>query len=286
MDSIVVGLREGDELLIVCDSEDDPVATDAPPEADVIVAGDPVGCSGKAHALATGMEQATSDIIVWSDDDVDRDDDGEWLERLVEHACRNGAATEVPVFVGGGFWPLFEPVFMLTVTYDVLSGSHVWGGGVAFDRTTIDEEQFLRELRRTVGDDILLSEYLTDSWIDRDHVRQVEVPGDPQSIYHRVVRWIRPSYVYHPRSFFAGIAVFLSLALGAIVFPVVGILITTFVGLWLYRAAGIRRASVLLSYPSFVLLPVLLVLGAVAPTFRWGNRKYKWRKQFDVTVYS
>ena len=167
---------------------------------------------GKAHALATGMEEATSDIIIWSDDDVDRDDDGKWLERLVEHARRDGAATEVPVFIGDGFWPLFEPVFMLTVTYDVLSGSHVWGGGVAFDRTTIDEEQFLRELRRTVGDDILLSEYLADPWIDRDHIRQVKVPGDPQSIYHRVVRWIKPGYVYQPRSFLAGIAVFLVLS--------------------------------------------------------------------------
>lgn len=183
-ESILVNLREEDELLVVCDSEDDSVVIDALPETEVIVAGSPSGYSGKAHALATGMERAASEIIVWSDDDVDREDDSEWLERLVKHARREGAATEVPVFVGGGLWPLFEPVFMLTVTYDVLSGSHVWGGGVAFDRTTIDEELFLRELRQTVGDDILLSEYLTDSWVDRNHVRRVEVPGDVQNIYH------------------------------------------------------------------------------------------------------
>ncbi|WP_247001258.1 glycosyltransferase [Halosolutus gelatinilyticus] len=286
MDSIVAGLRDTDELFIVCDSEDDPIWTAAPPEAEVIVAGDPVGCSGKAHALATGMERATSEIIVWSDDDVDRDDDGEWLERLVEHARRDGAATEVPVFVGDGFWPLLEPVFVLTVTYDVLSGSHVWGGGVAFDRNVMDEEQFLRKLRSTVGDDYLLSEYLDDPWIDRGHIRRVEVSGTLREIYHRVVRWIKPGYVYHPLAFTAGIGVFLALALGAVVFPLAGISITTLVGFWTYRAAKIRRPSVFLSYPSFILLPILLVLGAVAPTFRWGNREYRWQGKFDVTVYS
>lgn len=286
MDSLVTGLRDEDELLIICDSKNDPVTAAAPPEAEVLVAGNPVGCSAKAHALAIGMDQATSDIIVWSDDDVDRDGDGEWLERLVEHADKDGIATEVPVFVGGGFWPLLEPVFMLAVTYDVLSGSHVWGGGVAFDRTIIDEEQFLRDLRRTVGDDYLLSEYLADPWIDQNHVRRVEVSGKPQDIYHRVVRWIKPGYLYHPLSFTVGVVVFLALAIGAVAYPVVGIPITTLVGVWVYRAAGIQRASVLLSYPSFILLPILLILSAVAPTFRWGNREYRWREKFDVTVYT
>ncbi len=286
MDSLLTGLRDGDEFLIVCDSEGDPVMTDSPSEATIIAAGDPDGCSGKAHALATGMEHATDEIIVWSDGDDDRTSDADWLERLAAHANADGAATEVPVFVGGGVWPLFEPVFMLSATYDILSGSHVWGGGVAFDRTEIDEVQFLRELRQTVGNDSLLTEYLDTPWVDRDHVREVEESGDIRDTYHRVVRWIKPGYLYYPFRFTAGIVVFFAIALAALYFPIAGFTLTTLIGMWTYRAAGTRRLSVVLSYPSFVLLPVLLTLGAVAPSFRWGNREYRWHGKFDVTVHS
>ena len=55
-------------------------------------------------------------------------------------------------------------------TNAVLSGDHVWGGGVAFDRTEIDENQFLTELRQTVGDDSLLSTYFDESWVASDHI--------------------------------------------------------------------------------------------------------------------
>ena len=75
MDAVVDGLRERDELLVVCDREDDPVTTDAPASATVVVAGEPEGCAGKPNALAAGVERATHDIVVWTDDDVPRSGD-------------------------------------------------------------------------------------------------------------------------------------------------------------------------------------------------------------------
>lgn len=166
-ETVLSGLRDEDELLVVCDSESDPVVDAAPSAATVIVAGEPVGCSGKANALAAGMEAATDEIVVWTDDDVDRDE--EWLTRLVTRATEHGAATEVPLYLGDGLWQLFEPAVLMLGSTGPASGNHVWGGGVAFDRTEIDEASLLAELRQTVGDDSLLSEYVDDVWADTEN---------------------------------------------------------------------------------------------------------------------
>ena len=54
-------LDPDDELLVVCDSDDDPVTTaDLPAEADLFVAGGPEGCSGKANAVA--LEHASHTV--------------------------------------------------------------------------------------------------------------------------------------------------------------------------------------------------------------------------------
>jgi len=90
-DAFFRALRDGDELLVVCDSPDGPV-DDAPDRATVLVAGEPAGCSGTAHALATGMERATDDVVVWTDDDVSRE--GGWFDRLVGPAAVPVAARD------------------------------------------------------------------------------------------------------------------------------------------------------------------------------------------------
>ncbi|ADD07667.1 putative glycosyltransferase, family 21 (plasmid) [Natrialba magadii ATCC 43099] len=66
-------LEPEDELLVVCDHEDDPVASaELPENAELLVAGEPEGCSGKANAVALALEHASQDRIVLTDDDVDR----------------------------------------------------------------------------------------------------------------------------------------------------------------------------------------------------------------------
>ena len=285
-DTVVDALRDGDELLVVCDSPDDPVVVDAPDRATVVVAGDPAGCSGKAHALATGMERATDDIVVWTDDDVAREE--EWLARLVARAREHGVATEVPVFVGDGLWRLFEPAVLLLGSTGPATGQYVWGGGVAFDRTAMDEDAFLADLRRTVGDDSLLSEYLDldDVWVDTDHVRQVRVDATPRAVYHRLVRYAKTVAFFEPKSTAAALGAFLVFLAGSVAFPLGAATLSTLAGFVAYATMGVRRTSVLLSFPSLLLTPALLLLGVVAPDFRWGGRTYRWWGRFDVTVVS
>jgi hypothetical protein len=41
----------------------------SPKGTPIVVAGEPEGCSGKANTIVTGMEVATHDLVVWTDDD-------------------------------------------------------------------------------------------------------------------------------------------------------------------------------------------------------------------------
>ncbi|SDK34266.1 glycosyltransferase [Natronorubrum texcoconense] len=279
---VVDTLRDDDELLVVCDSHEDPVVDDAPSRATVVTAGEPVGCSGKANALATGMERASDEIVVWTDDDVSREDG--WLERLVTHARETGAATEVPVFVGGGLWRLFEPAMVVLGTSGTASGNYVWGGGVAFDRTELDESALLADLRRTVGDDTLLSTYVDDVWVDTDHVRPVHVDGSPEGVYNRIARFGKTSAFFEPVQTGVLFAISLVFVVVTLVFPLLAALGSTLVGIAAYRKLELERPSVLLTFPSFLFVPLFLAVGVAAPTFRWGGRTYRWEKKFDVIV--
>jgi hypothetical protein len=283
-DAVVDALRDGDELVVVCDSPEDPVVADAPDRATVLVAGEPAGCSGKASALATGMERATDDVVVWTDDDVPREDG--WLDRLVGRARETGVATEVPAFVGDGLWRLFEPAVLLFGTTGVAAENYVWGGGVAFDRTAFDEDAFLADLRRTAGDDSLLSEYVDTDAIqaDTDNVRQVHVDGSPRAVYHRLVRYAKTVAFFEPRSTVAALVAYLVALVATVAFPAGVATVTTLVGVVAYAWVDVRRSSVLLTFPSLLVTPPLLALGVAAPRFRWGGRTYRWWGKFDVTV--
>ena len=60
------GAGETDELLVICDSPDDPVADrrgGLPARTRIVIAGEPEGCSGKANAVAAGMEAAANERI-------------------------------------------------------------------------------------------------------------------------------------------------------------------------------------------------------------------------------
>ncbi|RDI72571.1 glycosyltransferase [Halopelagius longus] len=279
---VAADVREDDELLVVCDSENASVVSDAPDEVTVLVAGDPEGCAGKANALAYGMERATHDVVVWTDDDVSRDSG--WRDRLVSMARNRGAATEVPVYVGGGIWPLLEPAFVLLGSLGLVEGGFVWGGGVAFDRTEIDEDALRSDLRRTVGDDSVLSTYLDDPWADEDHPREVPVSGAPGDVYDRIARFAKAAYFFDRAGTSVLLAAsFVAAALFAL-FPVFGVVAATTLAAAGYAKLGVRRASVVLAYPSVLCLPVALLAGILAPRFEWGGRRYEWRDAFDVRV--
>lgn len=281
-EDVLAGASPDDELIVVADRGDDPVVADAPAAATVVVAGDPVACSGKANALAAGMERAEDRIVVWTDDDVSRDPG--WRDRLVDHARSDGVATEVPVYVGGGLWQLLEPAMALFGSYGLVQGGHVWGGGVAFDREQIDETALVADLRRTLADDSLLSTYVDDPWVDRDHPRPVRVGGSPRAVYHRLARFATAAAYFEPRSTVGLVVVTTLLAVCCLLVPLVGLVATTAVGVACYRALGLSRGSVALTFPSLLVFPVALLVGYLAPTMEWGGRRYVWRSRFDVTV--
>jgi len=53
----------------MCDTEDDPVTSyDSPDTVEILIDGEPKNCSGKANAIAYGMEKATNNRFVWTDD--------------------------------------------------------------------------------------------------------------------------------------------------------------------------------------------------------------------------
>nr|WP_310908041.1 glycosyltransferase [Natrinema sp. 1APR25-10V2] len=93
---VATQLSSPDELLVICDDESDPIA-DADAEyrdTQVIMAGKPRGCSGKANAIAAGMEAAAHDRIVWTDDDFHHP--SEWLSELHKAYDRSGPVSELP----------------------------------------------------------------------------------------------------------------------------------------------------------------------------------------------
>lgn len=66
-------LAADDELPVVRDGEDDPVATaDLPDQAELLVAGERERCSGKANAVAYALERGSQNRLVLTDDVTDR----------------------------------------------------------------------------------------------------------------------------------------------------------------------------------------------------------------------
>lgn len=295
-------LGDGDELLVICDAPTDPVTerfADGPggdrfdgyeadrlrddPRVELVVAGDPEGCSGKANALAAGLERASQHRIVCTDDDLDRGDD--WLATLKRLGDEHGAASAVPVFVSDEFpFVVLEPLFAVFGSGGTLAGDMPWGGGVTFDRRDIDEEAFLRDLRRTVSDDELLVRYLDDLTASRELIHEVRVDGGWHGTFHRVVRFFRTVYLLEPDGLVVPlVASLLVVALSVVSLPLVvaGVTALTFAA---YRYLGIDRRTWLLAFPAFVLIPALTALGVVEKEFEWGGRRYRWRSAFDVEV--
>lgn len=276
-------LAPRDELLIICDSETDPVTAHRsalPDGGRIVVAGEPDGCSGKANAIAAGMEAASHDRIVWTDDDFHHPPD--WLSTLKADYERQGPTTEVPVFVGRDpLSVLLEPSYA-TSTLLASAGELAWGGALIFDRRDVDEDALLYDLRRTVSDDGTIADYLDFEGTDR--TRRVEIGGTIRETLERHARFMQISR-RHGRAPWAVLAGVVSL-IGVLflLFPVVGLVVSTVGYAALYAAAGIRRWTFLLGWPALVTGPVLLAYALARRTFVWGGRRYRWHSMFDVEV--
>jgi glycosyltransferase involved in cell wall biosynthesis len=93
------------------------------------------GRQGKVHALASGIETAKSDLLMFTDDDVLVDPD--WIARIVEAARTHPEA----MFLGGKIIPHWEgtpPVWLAELSSSVLAGV-----AVHYDRG--DQPRFLEQ---------------------------------------------------------------------------------------------------------------------------------------------
>jgi glycosyltransferase involved in cell wall biosynthesis len=283
VEELVAQLDPADELLVVVDDAADPAADYAAefPNARVVVAGEPAGCSGKANAIAAGMEAAANDRIVWTDDDFHHPPD--WLAGLHEAYDRSGPVSELYFFLGTDRLSiLLEPVYALGGTLGTYAGDRAWGGAVMFERGDLDCEAFLRDLRRTVSDDGLLSEYLEVTSLRR--VRRVEIGGTVRETLERHVRFTQIVRRHDPGGIALMTLVTSLLALFCLLVPAYAAVAVTLLAAGAYAALGVRRWTALLAYPAILVQVPLTFYALGRRTFVWGGRRYRWRDKFDVEI--
>lgn len=277
-------LRKDDELLVLCDDTDDPAATQAAEHGEqvrAVPAGEPEGCSGKANAIAAGMAAAEHDRLVWTDDDFHHPED--WLGTLRADYEVHGPTTELPQFVGTDpLSYLAEPLYALAGTGGVYAADLAWGGALVFDRSDIDEAAFLADLRRSVSDDGLLSEYCSFHAVKR--VRTVRIGGSIRASLERHVRFIQIAWYHGRRELLVGTGIGTLVAVGCLLAPLPGLIGTTLFCAAVYLAFGIRRWTVLLAYPAALAQAPLFGYALARRSFVWGGRRYRWRSLFDVEV--
>ncbi|WP_435065533.1 glycosyltransferase [Halobaculum sp. EA56] len=287
-EQLAAQISPGDELLVICDSEDDPVTSHDPPAGvEILVAGEPDGCSGKANAMAHGMERAENDRFVWTDADFERDPD--WLDRLVAAGEAHGPASALCVFVGDGWFRPYEVwsalFFSLAMYLGVGEwGGSAWGGGVTFtaDELETGVDALTSELRQVISDDGLLSDHLGDVHPIRSMIEVVEVPGDLRTVIERTVRLNRIVHVWEGG--LTNVAIGLVLVAIAVAFPIASALLYTALGAITYWVLGVRRLTFLLIYPAVVVVPIVALSGIVRKEFEWTGRRYRLNDKYDVEV--
>ena len=242
---VATQLGDRDELLLIHDVEDDPITghQNIPKGVRLIAAGEPEYCSGKANAIAAGMEAARHDRLVWTDDDFHHPPD--WLATLSADYEQYGPVSEVPYFVGQDpLSVLLEPLYTSAGSLGIYLGNQIWGGTVIFERDDIDEAAFLDELRRTVSDDGLLMEYLQVTTVGRTRI--VPIGGTIRETVERQVRWTQILRWHVPGAVAGTVLGLLFVLAGAFVAPLpTAVLLTMWTSLSMrsWASAAGRRAG-------------------------------------------
>ena len=281
VDQLTDQLGPDDELLVVCDTDSDPIADvdSLPEEVRLVIAGEPEGCSGKANAIATAMEAARCDRLVWTDDDFYHPPN--WLAELHADYDRQGPTTELPFFVGNDpLSTLLEPAYVMGATLGLGLIGAPWAGAVIFERSDLDEEAFVADLRKTISDDGLLGAYLDVMPVTR--VRRVDVGGTISESLERNTRFMQIVRYFSP---YPNVTVPLSTLFFAccLLFPLPSMILSTVGMAGLYAYFGLRRWTFLLMYPALIAQFPLLIYG-LSRSFVWGGRRYEWPERFNVVV--
>lgn len=279
-----------DELLVIVDDETTPAAESVKGREDIelIVAGDPDGCSGKSNAIAAGLEAATQDRIILTDADVRRND--QWLNRVKQGVADHGAVTGGVLFSHSGgsgrvFGWLIEPLQAIFMLVLMLSGG-LWGGAAGFHRQHIDDMAALkRELRQTVTDDLLIGEHLTISpKADFGLATTIPIHASVQEFWDR---WIRYTLTFrYAENASLAVVFFLGIlqAVALVFIPIITIAISVIAGLLVYRAFGSFRWTMVFMPITFLVNLLFASYAVTQSTFRWGGRTYRWTEKLSVDV--
>ena len=288
-EQLAAQLEPDDELLVVCDTASNPVANhDAPDGVQILIAGEPDGCAAKANAIAHGMEQATNNRFVWSDDDYERG--SEWLGRLVKNGEAHGPTAVEPLIVSSGpYFKLVEPVAALLIALSHIyrddgGGGYPWGGGVTFTRTELQApvEQLCAELRCSISDDNVLDNYLADTYTPREWRIRVPVDGGFHDTISRLTRWMRADHVRYNRT--PHFLVTTLIAVVSFLFPFIVAPLVTIITALSYTKLGYSRWTFMLAYPGLLALPLMIGLGLTRSEFSWGSRRYRLHDLYDIEV--
>jgi ceramide glucosyltransferase len=150
------------EIIYVTDPDDQPTKTALQGLGCHVVTAEPTqgGAGGKVQAQLTGLKGATGEVIVFADSDIAVGE--QWLEELVHPLGSHESVTTFP-------WPrpksasvanALRAGFWIT-GYDAHPSMRgfLWGGSMAFRRSTLNEE-FVGFLSTKIYDDLALAEYL------------------------------------------------------------------------------------------------------------------------------
>lgn len=285
IDELSSQLRSEDELLVICDSESDTVAsrsTRFPQNVHLIVAGEPEQCSGKANAIAAGLKAAKHDLIVWTDDDFSHPDG--WLSQLQKDYETSGPVGEIPFFVGADpLSVLLEPAYALWGSLPLYLGNRPWAGAVIFSISDLQSsrDMFIDRLTNTVSDDGLLADEVSVTTHRR--VRPVKVGGSVRATLERHVRFTKIIQYSEARSpILAGLIILSSVC--CLLFPWLFLVLTTLASMLSYLSLQTRRWTFILAYPSLLLLAPLLLYSLCRRSFVWHNRRYYWDDRFTVRI--
>ena len=284
---LVDQVRPSDELLLVCDRPDDPVVEAAAgTAAEVVVAGEPVGCSAKCHALAAGLDRATGAVIVCTDADFEHGP--EWLSTVLAHlvdAPPGHVVSTAPVLVSEG--PLMKPLEgpgAVGAAMTTLLDTTVWGGAMAFRRDAVDVDDYAADLRRTVSDDALLTQRADGVHSVPGLISEMPVSGTLSDTLSRQARWTLTARYVDPGGLVGGAAIPLAVLLGTLFAPLVTVPLVTGVTAAAYAYCGVRRWTFLFAVPAYLAGLPLLAYGLLKSEFVWSGRRYRWTGLYDVTV--
>ena len=186
-------------------------------------------------------------------------------------------------FIGRDPLPvLLEPLYASADSLGIYLSNRIWSGAVIFERDDIDGAAFLDELRQTVSDDGLLVEYLQVTTVDRTRI--VPIGGTIRETVERQVQWTQILRWHFPGIVVGTVLVLLLVLASAIMAPLPAAVLLTVLHLTVNEVLGVRRWTAVLAYPAVFVFVPLIVYALTRRTFVWGDRRYRWRGKFYVTV--